>query len=373
LELYLYNENEIPINIIQTIETDEEFARWLSEIFSKQYDTLFAAALISKNIYLIEAILDGRRFVLPEYEDKCFTTGVRYSTDLLKDLKIEKEKVKKIKPTIQTARFVLSNNNLGRILEILPPAFQEIQSEAAEMIRSISVDIYNSHGDADLAKEVLGLAENFARKSPSFKMRIEKDVAKLNELIAKEKEDESYLTFGDKQFRITREGVKYGEKFIKAADVETLRWGISVDNSSGRETYEFKMVIGGKGSYTIDVNWKSSTEISKQDELFQQCVTAIFSYILPGVLERMQADLNKRRNFLIGGLAIDKAGITLKAEGWFSNKEVFCPWRSLSSEIKNGSAVIATSVNSKAEASLSLADIDNAWILHILIKQGLMK
>ena len=372
-ELFLYDNTVIPTSVIKTIETDEDFARWLSDIFSKQYDALFAAALTTKNISAIEAILDGRRFVTAEFEDKCFTTGVRYCTDLLKDLKTEKEKVKRTKPTIQSLRLVLSSNNLGRILEILPPAFQEIQSEAAEMIRSISVEIYNTHGDADLAKEALTLAENFARKSPSFKMRIEKDVAKLNELIAKEKKDESFLNFGDTPFRITREGVKYGDKFIKAEDVETLRWGISVTNSSGRETYEFKMVIGGKGAYTIDVSWKSSTEITKQDELFQQCVTAIFSYILPGVLERVKADLNRGRNFLVGGLALDKSGITLKAQGWFSNKEVFCPWRSLSSEIKNGSAVIATSVNSKAEASLSLADIDNAWILHILIKQGLMK
>jgi len=371
--LFLYDKDELPTGFLSVFVGDQEFARWLSEIFSKQYDTLFAAALLSKNIDVIEAILDGRRFVIPEYEDKCFTTGIRYSSDFLTDLKAEQEKVEKTKPTIQTIRFVLSNKNLGRILEVLPPAFQEVQADAAQMIRNISIDIYNHHGDADLAKEILGLAENFARKSPSFRLRLEKDIAKLNELIEKEKKDESYLTFGETKFEITREGIRHGGKFIKATDAETLRWGIAITNSSGYKTYEFKIVVGGIGSHTINVSWKSGSDIKKQEELFQKCVDAIFSYLLPNVVEKLREELARGKTVYVGGVPVTKGGVTLKAQGWFSSKEEYCPWRSLSSEIKNGSAVITSTINSKAEASLSLADIDNAWILHILIKQGMMK
>lgn len=373
LTLFLYDEDEVPTGFLSTFAGDENFARWLSEIFSKQYDTLFAAALSSKNIDVIKAILDGRRFVTPEFEDKCFTTGVRYSNNLLDDLKAEEDKVEKNKPTIQAIRFVLSNNNLGQILEVLPSAFIEVQSAAAEMLRSITVEIYRHHGDAELAKEVLRLASNFAQKSASFKVRFEKDFAKLNELIEEEKKDESLLTFGDVRFEITKEGVRHGEKFIKATDAETLRWGITITNSSGYKTYEFRIVVGGKGAHTINVNWNSGSDIKKQEGLFQKCVDAIFTYILPGVAEKLRTELSSGKTVYVGGLPITKGGITLKAQGWFSTKEEYCPWRSLSSEIKNGSAVITSSINQKAEATLSLADIDNAWILHILIKQGMMK
>jgi len=373
ITLFLYDEKQVPTGLISTIEGDDDFARWLSEFFSKQYDSLFAAALSSKNIDVIEAILDGRRYVTPEFEDKCFTTGVRYSKDLLADLKAEQDKVEKTKPTIQAIRFVLSNKNLGRILEVLPPAFQEVQLDAAQIIRSISIDIYNQHGDAELAKEVLGLAENFARKSPSFRIRMEKDAAKLDELITEEKKDESHLNFGDVPFKITREGVTYGDQSIKAEEAESLRWGTLIENVSGYKSYEFKLVIGGKGAKRINVSWKSGPDIKKQDDLFQKCVNAIFSYILPKVVEKIQADIKIGKNVYIGRIPISKSGVTLKAEGWFSTSDVACSWRSLRSEIKNGSAVIRSSVNSKAEAVLSLADVDNAWILHILIKQGMMK
>jgi hypothetical protein len=262
---------------------------------------------------------------------------------------------------------------MGQILEVLPSAFIEVQSAAAEIIRSITIEIYRHHGDAELAKEVLRLASNFAQKSASFKIRFEKDFAKLNELIEEEKKDESLLTFGDVRFEITKEGVRHGGKFIKATDAETLRWGITISNSSGQKTYEFKIVVGGKGSHTINVNWNSGSDIKKQEGLFQKCVDAIFAYILPSVAERLRTELASGKTAYVGGLPITKGGLTLKAQGWFSTKEEYCPWRSLSSEIKNGSAVITSTINPKAEASLSLADIDNAWILHILIKQGMMK
>jgi hypothetical protein len=204
-------------------------------------------------------------------------------------------------------------------------------------------------------------------------MRLEEDFAKLNEFIEEEKKDESYLTFGETPFRITREGVTHGSQFIKVAEVETLRWGITITNASTYKSYEFKIVVGGKGANTINVKWSSISDIKKQDELFQKCINAIFSYLIPSLIERIKNEIENGRTIYIGGIPVNRSGLTLKAQGWFSSKEEHCSWRNLSSEVKNGSAVIKSSFNSKAEASLSLSDIDNAWILHILIKQGIMK
>jgi tetratricopeptide (TPR) repeat protein len=373
LSLFLYDESATPTDLLSTLELDEDFVEWLSEIFYKQYDLLFSAALSGRNIDVIEAMLDGRRFVNAKYEDKCFTTGVRYSTGLLNELKVEQKKAEAIKPTIQTIKKILNDGNLGRILETLPPAFQEVQTEAAEIIRQISVDTYNHHSDADLAKEILGMTTNFAKKSSSFKIKMEKDIVKLEELIKEEKENESHLVFGKTIFNITREGVTHGDSFIKASEAETLRWGLAVTNSSGYKTYEFSMVIGGKGSRTIKAKWASSNDIKKQDDLFKKCVSAIFSYIFPNVIDKIRTDLSNGRTVYIGELPITMDGITLKAKGWFSDKYEKCSWGSLRSEINNGNAVITSSVNPKAEASLPLADVDNAWILHILISEGMMK
>jgi len=373
LNLFLYDQEEVHTGFLSTFAAYEDFAQWLSEIFSKQYDTVFTAALASKNIDVIKVLLSGRRFVTSEFEDKCFTTGVRYCSNLLHDLTEQKDKIEKNKPTIRGICNLLDNNNLRKILEVLPPAFIEIQSTAAETIRSITVEIYRHHDDAELAKEVLALTSNFAQKSAAFRIRFEKDLAKLNELIEEEKKDESVLNFGDIRFEIKRDGVRHGGKFIKATDAETLRWGITVNNSSGYKTYDFKIAVGSKGGHSINLNWNSGPEIKKQEELFQKCVDAIFAYILPNVIEKLKAELTNGKTVYVGDLPLTKGGLILKAPGWFGTKDEYCPWRSLNSEVKKGSTVITSSVNSKAEASLSLADIDNAWILRILIKQGMMK
>lgn len=374
IDLFLYDENEVPTPLLLTIMVDGDFTQWLSDSFAKQYDALFAVALSSRNISVIEAMLSGRRFVAPEYDDKCFAKSIRSSHDLLIGLKAELAKVDKTKPTIEAIRRVMTKQSLGRILEVLPPAFQEAQSSAAQMIRSIAVRINNHHDDADLAKHVLKLAENFARKSPSFRVEMEQDLAKLDELIAEEKKYESHLIFGDNAFRITRDGVVYGEKAIKTVDSETLRWGVVITNSPDqKKIYEFRVVVGGKGSNTINVSWKSSSDIKKQNELFEKCVNAIFTYIFPAVLEKIQSAISDGRTVYVGGIPITHSGLTLKARGWFNTKDELCSWRSVTSEVSNGSAVITSLINPKATASLALADVDNAWILHMLIKEGMMK
>ena len=292
---------------------------------------------------------------------------------LLKDLKAEEKIIESKKPTLDSINKALNKNNVGKILEILPISFQDLQLEAAKLLRSISVDYYNSYGDADTAKSILLLATNFAKKSPTFKDRLEKDTAKFDEFIEEEKKDESYLTFGKTAFHITRKGVTYGDKFISVDEIETLRWGILITNDAGLKTYEFKLAFGGKGAKTIQASWKSSTELKIQNELFEKCENAIYSYLLAKVIERIKNETNNGRNVYVGGIPLNKGGLSLKAQGWFSTKDEYCPWSTLRSEVRNGSAEITSTVNSKAQASLSLSDIDNAWILHILIKQGIMK
>jgi len=373
ITLFLHDCNAAPIDLITAKIRDKDFILWLSDFFSKQYDAVFNAALLNRNINVIEAILSGRRFVSPEYEDKCFATSIRQSAVLLNELTDLNERVEESKVALHQIRSALANRNLGRLLEILPPAFQDVQSEAAQTIRSIAVGTYNHHGDADLSKAILELGENLANKSPSFRVELERDKAKLDEIIASEKKYETKLRFGDTAFEITRDSFVYGKSSIKVVDVETLRWGVSITNASGGETYDFIIVVGGKGSQSIKVNWRASANTNEQNELFQKCIRAIYAYMLPTVVEKIKSQIDKGRTIYIGGLPITQTGITLKVRGWFSTKDEHCMWRSLVSEIENGSVNIRSSSNRKAEASLPLADIDNAWILHMLIKEGMMK
>lgn len=373
LDLFTYDPEDLPTLILLTLEYDESFALWLSQPFREQFNRLFGLALQARKLGVIEAMLDGRRFVVAAHEDLCFESGTRISEGLLEGLKSLQERVEVAKLDLEKIRSVLNGTGLARLLELLPPSFHDIQMEAAGIIRSISVRTYNKYQDPDLARDILKLAENFAKKSPAFRSRYNEDVSKLNDLIAEEKKDESYLTFGNKPFRITRESVTHGSTVIRSEDFETLRFGITVTNSSGQRSYKFIIVLGDVSGSKINVTWNSGSDKERQRELFDGCVNAIFSYVLPHTVKRFKAKLNNGKTVLVGGIPVTKFGVTLKSKGWFTDKDEFCSWDSLRSEIRNGDAVIQSTLNSKAEMSISLSEIDNAWILHLLIDQGLVK
>jgi len=370
MDLFLYDSNNIPTEIIKRLEYDEDFAKWLSQIFRAQYDAILPSVLQSGNLNLIEALLDGRRFVTNEDEELCFVSSMRAASEMLQPIRDLADSVSESKPSTERVTQILSDSNLIGILGLLPSQFKEIHTEAGQLIRGISVDLYNLYSDADFSKAVLRYAESFVNKSPSLMIRYEKDVAKIDELINEEKKDECYLTFGDKPFRITRSGITHNGQTINSVDVETVRWGITVTNDSGSKKYEFKIVVGGSGSSKIEVLWRSGTDIKKQEELFQKCVDAIFSYIFPTVHKKISAKLDAGKVVYIGGIPLTKGGVTLVASGWFTNTEEHCAWDRLNAEVRNGDVVLTSRSNPKATASLSLSSIDNAWVLLIMARNG---
>ncbi len=370
LEHFLVDAEESPTEVLDALdENSEDFSPWLSKKFAPQYDLLLTEAIQRKDMASIECLLDGRRWVTPEDEDKCFEGAHRQVQKQLLPLKDASERSERIKPSVAGVQKVLAEGSLGSILAILPMAFQQEQNEAATLVRSISIDCYNHHQDADLAKEVLVLASAFALRSPSLRHRLDEDMATLNEKIAEERKDESSLTLSGQDYSIKREGVKFGNVSIPTKEIETIRWGISITRSNGVATYAFGMAIGGRGSTVGRLTWSSSSNIETQEGLFNKFVDAAFSYVLPTVMEKLTAELNRGSRLQIGPASVTKSGITFTVKGWFSDKQELCPWNRLSAVLSNGELVISDSTNSKATISMPLKEIDNAFVLYLMIKK----
>lgn len=364
---------EVSVNqLLREIDSDPDFANWLSEIFVKQYDATFAAALSKRSVELIEPLLDGRRFVTKGAEPLCFETALRSDLDLLDKLNAIEKALSEQKPTIEDIQRALRFQNCAEILELLPYAFVDLQSKASGVIRNIAIGIYNTYQDADLSREVLSIAKNFGKRSVTLRDRIEEDFKALEEIILEGKKDELHLRFGDKDLDITAKVVRFGTTEIVPERVVSVRWGTKITSDAGNKKYEFSINIRDQSFVSIDIYWVATSGFEKQTEYFQNCTNAVFSYVVPHVLDWLMESLRQGQRLKIGGLVVSEQGIVLKAAGWFSTSEVFCPWRSISSKIVNGSAQISSTENRKARASLALSDVDNAWILHLIIAGDLM-
>jgi tetratricopeptide (TPR) repeat protein len=370
LDHFLVDAEESPTGILDTLEDHpDDFAPWLSKKFAPQYNLLLSEAIQRKDLASVECLLDGRRWVTSEDEDKCFDGAHKQVHRLLLPLKDVADRAERIKPSVAGVEKALEDGSAGAILAALPMAFQTVQSEAASLVRSISVDTYNHHGDGDLAKEILELARAFAIRSPSLRHRLDEDISTLNEKIAEERKNEASLTLSGHDYSIKREGVRFANVSIPTKEIETIRWGISITHSNGIATYAFSMVVGGRGSTVGRLEWTSSKNIETQEGLFNKFVEAAFSYVLPTVMEKLDIELSRASNLQIGPALVSKSGITFTIEGWFNNKLELCPWHRLNAQLKNGDLLIADSSNSKARISIPLKEIDNAFVLYMMIKK----
>ena len=250
---------------------------------------------------------------------------------LMAPLRQASEKSEKLKPRLQTVKEVLEYGNLGPTLMALPTQLQYFQEEAAALIRGISIDAYNHHGDADLAKEILGLAINLLSRNSATRARLDEDMNTLNERISKESKDEASLTYQGANYRITRKAVTFGNQRLAVEDVSTLRWGISISRSGSVTTHAYSFAVGGRGSNVLTLNWSAYKDLDAQRALFNKFVDASFAYLLPRVIEMIQKDLDSNQTIRIGTAPVSRQGVTFTIDGWFSNTKEICPWRRLRS------------------------------------------
>jgi tetratricopeptide (TPR) repeat protein len=349
-------------------ESPDQFAPWLSKKFAPQYAMVLSAAVQRMDMASIESLLAGRLCVIPEDEDKCFEAVHRQIQNLMSPLRELADKSELLKPSVSAIEQALSNGNMSSILAMLPMAFQQEQNEAAALIRRISIACYNHHDDADLAKEVLALATKFTLPSPSFRHKLNEDMKTLSDSIAEARKHESSLTYSGQEYSIRREGVKFANTIIATAEIETVRWGISVNRTNGQATYAFSMTIGGRGSKIASLAWSSSANIEAQEKLFDKFVEAVYAYVLPTVVDKINAELNKGTRLSIGPATLNESGVIFTIKGWFSDKQELCPWHRVNARLSNGDLVIEDSSNSKATLSMPLKETDNAFVLFLIIK-----
>ena len=217
---FLVGETESPLETLELLEDqDNGFREWLSEPFAKQFDLVLSKSIDQKNLPVLECLLDGRRWVAPSYADRCFENARRRCDRLLEPIRRARERADEVTPTVESVSRMLEQESLIDILNLLPTYFRDLQNEAPTLIRNMSISCYNSHSNADVAKNVLQIARRFTFKSAELNQRLEDDFKQIEELIRKERKHEVSLTKGNEKWKITKEGVFQGNRCFPASTV----------------------------------------------------------------------------------------------------------------------------------------------------------
>jgi len=360
---FLVDEHDSPLDTIELLDEDSEFLDWLSDFFSKQFDLVLTKAIDSKNLIVLECLLDGRRWVSPSHADKCFDNARRLVDRLLEPLREANNRADDEKPTVAFVQRLLERNALPGVLNLLPTYFQYYQNEAVSQIRGIAISCFNSHQDADLSREILQLTKLFRFKSAQLNQQLAEDFKKIEELIREERKHEAKLASGSDKWEITKEGARQGSRFIAAADAASVRWGAVITRISTGVTHEFLLAVTAEDGGVVQFSWKASQEIERHEKHYGDLINASLCYLLPAIVGRIEKRLNGGLSVRIGPCSLSRAGVTYETKGWLSTTQHSVPWPRVHISVENGEMIVSDLQSPKAKIAFPFLATNNAPVL----------
>jgi len=351
---------------ISSLSIDDGFRDWLSDAFSRQFNIVLTKAIDTRNLIVLECLLDGRRWVSPAQADKCFENARRLVNRLLEPLRAANDRADDAEPTVASVRTLLERGNLPGILNLLPTYFQDYQIEAVSQIRGIAISCYNSHQNSDLSREILNLTKLFRPKSTKLNQQLAADFEKIEELIKEERKHEAKLSSGSNRWEITKEGVRQGEKFIRATDAVSMRWGVVITHQSIEVSHEFLLVFTAEDNESIHFSWTVSKEIENSQKHFGNLINAALSYLFPHIVGRIEERLAGGLSVRIGPCSLSRTGVTYETKGWFSTTPHFVPWQKVCVSLENGELIVSDAQSPKARISFPFRTTNNAPVLMAL-------
>ena len=135
------------------------------------------------------------------------------------------------------------------------------------------------------------------------------------------------MASGTEAWEITKEGVRKGMTYIKAAEVSSLRWGVVVTRESAGTTYDFLLAVGADHGKMIAFTWKTSQNIETSQKLFHDLISAALSYLFPSIMERAESRLASGQPVGIGPCKVFSHKIEFQTEGWIFANSHSVPWQ----------------------------------------------
>lgn len=365
---FLFDQQRSPLDTLEFLDTSPEFRAWISEPFARQYNQVLSRAIERGALPIIEALFDGRRWVLPEHDDLCFDGAFRHADRLLKPLRVAADAAAENPPVLGVLDAILIRDQFLSIFNLLPAHFRVMQSEAVQLVRTIAIACHNQHGDSDLSKAVLQLSKRFVFKSADLTHQLLEDSKKIEELIREQRKHEAKLTSGSVAWEVTKDGVRQGQRFIATDTVSSIRWGILVTGYQSAPTYEYLMAFRDDARTEVIFTWKTSVKLEENGRLFNNLVQAALVYIAPTILGKISSRLERGDEITIGTCRLRKDGVVFSTQGWIFSKTHVVPWAQVGTKLQKGDLIVFDNASQSTRTVMPLRETENAIMLQLLSK-----
>jgi tetratricopeptide (TPR) repeat protein len=384
---FLYSSEYFPGDTEELLHRESEFRIFLSKPFARQYNRILTAAIEHPpKLPVIEVLFDGRRWVDLQDDDLCFGGAYKRVGSLVEKLEEKIEATGSRKVSMRRIEEFFRKYSFPEIFSLLPTHFAAYQEAVVASLRSIAIDCFNEHDDADLSNQLLALCKQFRFRSVALARKLEEDTKQIEAIIAENrKKSFSAEIIPGQSVEITPAGIQAGKTIINSSDVESIRWEIddrADHNMKGK--YSFYLVVGGgHANTTLKVEWenrnwvvdkvyKSAEELSitelppeEQRKTFQKMIEAVLANLVPKLLEKLIGRLQTGKSITIGPCTLTETGISF-TRGFYFQTEYFLPWNDVYIETSGGTVTVKSRSDFNAKMSMSTRNTDNAIILPVL-------
>jgi tetratricopeptide (TPR) repeat protein len=362
IRLFLRHDGLSPRRLIDELDDQPEFRRWLGVIFAKQFNLSLGHFMKSEDFAAVEVLLSGRRWTQSEDNDVAFERMHRLVSEWLGPLDQLRSTAKTSVPSVEEIGSIIGGqtpaNERLRILRALPIQFREQINQAATAVRSIAIDCYNKHDLAIPSRDILKIAQSLPLLDAKVFDQLKEDRDAIEKIIQSDAANQfEALIFKDKTLRISRKGVAYGNQTMRAQDVRSLAWGIYVHRVNGVETkHNYSITIGGADG-AILVSWDNDGLIvglakkvfrgkdaelpvrdlsaPDQDRYFGSIVEALFKNVVPVLIGHIVETFEAGGTIPVGDCTFSKAGAAFRT-GLIFKDDHRIPWAELDTASQNG-------------------------------------
>jgi len=369
IDHFLYSDDYFPHDTLELLETEPAFLEFLSKPFARQYNVVLTRAIERRLLPLVEVLFDGRRWVTAEDEDICFEGASKRISALVDAMREKAAQGATRKIALHEMEDFLRERSFVGIFNRLPTAFASSQRELVSELRTLAIDCFNHHQDADLSKSILGLCRQFVFRSVELNSRLEEDFKTIERLLTEERKYEARLSFGaGRELSITKEGIRDRETFFPAMSVAALRWGATITRGSGTESYEYLLFARDDSGNTISVSWRSQgARAAEQSELFHGMIRAAINYLAEAVTAKIHARLVCGQRVSIGSCTVTREGVAFETQGFLFKRARFLPWPDVTTETRNGSIIVRCRSQPHLACALGMRESDNAVLFPVIV------
>lgn len=336
---------------------NHDFREWLSGYFATQFDQVLATAVERRDLAAIECLVDGRRWVVRAQDDDCFQRARRVIDRLIEQLAHARTAAERKKPSCTDIERIMKRTRVDAILNLLPSFFESQRDTALRELRSLAITSFNTHHDSDLSRQILQLTSRFQFKSLKWKELLGDDFKQIERVVRDERKHEVRLRQHDEAWEITKEGVLQSGRFVPIKEIISVR----TSARSAGSMMDYAVVFRVPRPRDLSFTWTAS-----DPTLHEMMLKAIFMYVLPKLVERVESRMKQGETVEIGPCILTESGVGFSILRWFRWQRHEVPWHRVDAQLSGGVMTVSDRQQTRVRVSCSVHETDNAMVLSAL-------